>query len=260
MNIITFETLARKNPFSVHSVLIRRDVFNVVGLFDETLRHCQDWDLWGRVFRCGFRLIPEPAPFAVYRMVRTSLSIRHDTFWRAGIKVLQRLYCEDNRCQNPVQIWINGADKMQYPVSIKNWSLYCLPRAILTGDFETVEEIMAAITSDPNALPKADEIANALLRGLVIWNPDGPRIFPVVWNSRRGLVLDILTRISMASSRNPAYVSEALGRFLWGVQRNIGIRESLRISATIRYVPRFVCKAVERRTRRLFLSPTKQLS
>ena len=31
-------------------------------------------------------------------------------------------------------------------------------------------------------------------------------------------------RISMAL-RNPAYVSEALGRLLWGVQRTIGIRE-----------------------------------
>ena len=134
-----------KNPFAVHSVLIRRDVFDVVGLFDETLRHCHDWDLWGRVFRCGFRLIPVPAPFAVYRMVRTSLSTRHDTFWRAGIKVLKRLYSEDSRCQNPFRFgFMARIDAV--PGFRKEMEPILSTKGNFVRGFPGVEEIMAAIT------------------------------------------------------------------------------------------------------------------
>ena len=31
------------------SVLIKREVFNKVGLFDESFRNCQDWDMWLRI-------------------------------------------------------------------------------------------------------------------------------------------------------------------------------------------------------------------
>jgi glycosyltransferase involved in cell wall biosynthesis len=248
---VTFNRVALDNPFPIHSVLIRRDVLDVVGLFDETLQHCQDWDLWGRVFRCGFRLIPVPGPFAVYRMVRTSLSARHNTFWRTGLRVLQRLYAEDSRCQNPVQDWVKGADKSQYPLSIKTWASYCLPRAISSGDSETVEEIMETMTSMPNALPEAHEIAHALLRGLVLWNPDGPRTFPALWQLRRDLILGVLTRIGEASTK-PVYVSDALGRFLCGVQRILGTRELLRISATIpSYLLPMVFKLSQHKAKRL---------
>jgi hypothetical protein len=250
---ITFEKIALGNKLTVHSVLIRRDVLNIVGAFDETLQHCQDWDLWGRLFRCGFRLIPVPGAFAVYRMVRTSLSTRHGTFWRSGIKVLQRMHQQDKRCRSPLPIWANGADKRQYPVAIKSWGLYCLPRAILTGDLETVNEIVAAFTSEPRALPEAHESGSTLLRGLVICHPDGPGTFPAVWNSRAGLVLDVVTRIGVGS-RNSDYVNDTLGRLLWGVQRTIGIRASMRMSSTMRYVPRFLCKELGRRTRRLLLT------
>ena len=248
---ITFERVALDNPFHVPSVLIRRDVFNVVGLFDETLGHCHDWDLWGRVFRCGFRLMPVPGAFAVYRMVRTSLSARHNTFWKTGLRVLQRLYAEDSRCQNPVQDWAKGADKSQYPLSIKTWASYCLPRAISSGDSETVEEIMETMTSKPNALPEAHEIAQALLQGLVLWNPDGPRSFPALWHLRRDLILGVLTRIGEASTK-PVYVSEALGRFLYGVQRVLGTREFLRISATVpSYLLPIVFKLSHHKVKRL---------
>lgn len=254
---INFKKMALSNRFPVHSVLIRRHVFDVVGLFDEMLRHCQDWDLWGRICRCGFRLVPVQEPFAVYRMVHRSLSARHDTFWRTGTQVLERLYSEDNRCQKPVQIWVNGADKNQYPLSIKSLALYCLPRAILSGDSETVEEIMTMVTSDPNALPEVHEMAGALLQGLVICNPDGPRSVPVVWPGRRDLILGVLTRIGKASS-NPVYVSDVLGRFLWGVQRILGTRESLRIGATVSsYMLPLVFRVAERRTRRLLHVPER---
>jgi glycosyltransferase involved in cell wall biosynthesis len=256
---IDFPTIALGNQFPVHAVLIRRDVLNVVGLFDETLKHCQDWDLWGRVLRCGFELVPEQRPFAVYRMVRASLSARHNTFWRAGTEVLQRLYSKDHRCPSPVEVWVHGADRVQYPLSVKKWALYCLPRAILSGDTEMVEEILAALSSDPNALPEPRELAGALFRGLVMWNPDGRRTCTTVWHLRQNLIVRVLTRIGKAA-RKRAYVSDVLGDFLWRVQRTLGVRESLRISATVRYVPRFVFKEAERRTRRWLQGPTNRLT
>ncbi len=37
------------------SVMVRRDVFEIVGMFDETLPSCQDWDMWTRILVNGFK-------------------------------------------------------------------------------------------------------------------------------------------------------------------------------------------------------------
>ncbi len=43
------------------TVAVRRQCFEEVGLFDETLPSCQDWDMWIRLAkRCRFRAIPRP--------------------------------------------------------------------------------------------------------------------------------------------------------------------------------------------------------
>jgi hypothetical protein len=147
---------------------------------------------------------------------------------------------------------------MQYPVSVKKWSLHCLTRAISSGDSQAVEEIMSTISAEPIALPEPHEIANGLLQALVVRNPEGPRNFLALWNAREVQILGILERISIAL-KSPTYVSDALGRLLWSVQKTIGIRETLRINATIRYVPPFILKEVQRRSLRVFLSPSKDL-
>ena len=44
-----FEQLIQHMPFVPSGVVVRRTVFDQVGMFDETLRRAQDWDLWYRI-------------------------------------------------------------------------------------------------------------------------------------------------------------------------------------------------------------------
>ena len=41
------------NPFVPTAVMFRKQWIDRVGLFDETLRACEDWDLWLRMANAG---------------------------------------------------------------------------------------------------------------------------------------------------------------------------------------------------------------
>src|SRR6187549_1158530 len=71
-----FERLAMYNLFSIHSCLVRRDLFNSIGGFDTGLLTCEDWDVWQRLARTGAKFVPADGGLALYRMRATSLSHR----------------------------------------------------------------------------------------------------------------------------------------------------------------------------------------
>jgi len=55
-----FEQMVRNNLFWTSSLLVRKEAFILAGMFDPTLRRCQDYDLWLRI--CYYnqcRFIPE---------------------------------------------------------------------------------------------------------------------------------------------------------------------------------------------------------
>lgn len=55
------------------STMIKRECFEVVGMFDESLKHCHDSDMW---FRIGerYRMLRIPSPLVKYRIGNESLS------------------------------------------------------------------------------------------------------------------------------------------------------------------------------------------
>jgi glycosyltransferase involved in cell wall biosynthesis len=55
------------NPLHVGSVLLRRGWQERVGLFDESLRSYEDWDLWLRLARAGCKMGWVPQPVSLYR-------------------------------------------------------------------------------------------------------------------------------------------------------------------------------------------------
>lgn len=67
-------------PFNVHSVVLRRSLLDACGGFDETLRHgAEDWDLWFRLLRHGYRFEPTHHLVGAYRQHRTSMFRTHQT-------------------------------------------------------------------------------------------------------------------------------------------------------------------------------------
>lgn len=94
-----FHTLLRCNSGPPNTFVVRREVLARVGLFDASLRACEDWDFWLRVAASGatFRLVPDMR--SVYRVTPGSLSKNLELMWRTGRVVLGRSRCQHPHCR-----------------------------------------------------------------------------------------------------------------------------------------------------------------
>ena len=80
------------NPFVPSSVVIRRSWFETVGLFDETLRACEDWDLLLRMASAGCQFAWVEQPVAAYRFHLGQMTRDSDRMRNAIIKTLGKFY------------------------------------------------------------------------------------------------------------------------------------------------------------------------
>ena len=69
-----FEALVRRDCHVFVSVTARREALEAVGPFDESLRSCEDFDLWLRLTAAGHRIGYHPKILVHYRKHRESLS------------------------------------------------------------------------------------------------------------------------------------------------------------------------------------------
>lgn len=60
--------LATTNAINGCTVMMRRDIFDIVGVFNESLRYTQDYDFWARVVLSGIRIDYLSLPLTEYRM------------------------------------------------------------------------------------------------------------------------------------------------------------------------------------------------
>ncbi len=72
------------------SIFLRRRVFEAVGLFDEALHACEDWDVWLRITK-KFRIIHNPGILTRHRIVAGSMSTDPFRMLTARLAVLNKL-------------------------------------------------------------------------------------------------------------------------------------------------------------------------
>lgn len=82
--------LLLKNIGPPNTFVVRREVLSQVGLFDVSLRSCEDWDLWLRIAGRGGKFGLARDMRSVYRMVPGSMSKNVEVMWRAGRAVILR--------------------------------------------------------------------------------------------------------------------------------------------------------------------------
>ncbi|MEW6455194.1 MAG: glycosyltransferase [Acidobacteriota bacterium] len=83
---ITHEDLLNRNLFTVISALARRECFEKVGLFDENLTSCEDYDMWLRIskhYKIGYidkyvakyRIASSMMSADIFRMVKNEVAV-----------------------------------------------------------------------------------------------------------------------------------------------------------------------------------------
>jgi GT2 family glycosyltransferase len=76
---VNFESLVRQKCVVMTCVTARISAIRGAGMFDESLRSCEDFDLWLRIVRNGGRIVYHERPLVLYRRHEGSLS--SDRVW-----------------------------------------------------------------------------------------------------------------------------------------------------------------------------------
>ena len=76
--MVDWTTYTGDCPFNVHSVVVRKSLLDACGGFDESIRDgAEDWDLWLRLLRHGYRFAPNLRLMGAYRQRRASMTDTH---------------------------------------------------------------------------------------------------------------------------------------------------------------------------------------
>jgi glycosyltransferase involved in cell wall biosynthesis len=94
------DAIAKGNDAPVLSVFIKRDFFNMLGLFDTTLKSAEDWDMWIRAAKNeGKRKIIYKALVSV-RHLQNSMTRNPWRMYENTVEVIKRVPLKDNRISN----------------------------------------------------------------------------------------------------------------------------------------------------------------
>jgi glycosyltransferase involved in cell wall biosynthesis len=76
---VSFDTLVRQQCVVMTCVTARMSAIRAAGMFDESIRSCEDFELWVRIVKNGDRIVYHRKPLALYRRHEGSLS--SDRIW-----------------------------------------------------------------------------------------------------------------------------------------------------------------------------------
>ena len=103
------EELLICNIFPVHAVIIKKACLERIGEFDESLRTCEDWDLWLRAAMAGARFGRVVAPLATYVLRPNSISKDYLRMVCGGKRVLEKVESQVRGRTNLELCWSQGA-------------------------------------------------------------------------------------------------------------------------------------------------------
>jgi glycosyltransferase involved in cell wall biosynthesis len=111
-----FHNLLERNLWPCHAVMVRKAAIDSVGVFDESLRSCEDWDLWLRVASTGTKFAPVRGEFACYRRHSDCMSNNGRRMLETGFAVIEKNLQWHRSCRACKAAAVQGR---------KRWCLHC---------------------------------------------------------------------------------------------------------------------------------------
>ena len=102
-----------------HALIFKRSLFTNAGYFDETMRSCEDWDMWLRITATGARFKRIDGFFACYRMQPESMTCNYNRMLSHGYRVITKHSHLHKNCQSCIQAAQHGKRNFSYYV----WNL-----------------------------------------------------------------------------------------------------------------------------------------
>jgi len=161
-----FHTFARYSLFPIHACIVRRSLVQQVGGWDESLRTCEEWDLWQRIARTGANYGVLREVLALYRMSHNSLSVNGVQMFSDGLRVLLQGHSPDPRVPNALPAHTNGLPRQEL-LSQKFYFL-CWCAALEIGNGCDARPLLALLKD--HTCPQLDphRVALAIFRAAVL--------------------------------------------------------------------------------------------
>jgi glycosyltransferase involved in cell wall biosynthesis len=148
----SLDSLLEKNAIFV-SVGIRRDALERVGLFDESMRGAEDYDLWIRMLESGFRVAWNPIPLVRYRVSAESLSADTSRQAQYVARVLENAVTRG--ALTPTQVMIAKRQaKYQRALALASAVYRQRSRASLTEAVRAAPLLIEVLIRHPSLLPQ----------------------------------------------------------------------------------------------------------
>jgi glycosyltransferase involved in cell wall biosynthesis len=151
---VTFERLVRQECNVMVSVLAKREVLVAAGLFDESLRSSEDFDLWLRVVKGGWKIGYHREPLVRSRLRSSSLSADGVSMCQHILRVLDKVRREMALTSSEIALI---AERRGYFAALLR--LHQGKRAFFAGDHKEAVEALA----EANTVLRRRKIAAALL-------------------------------------------------------------------------------------------------
>ena len=127
--VVSIASLVSQQCNVMVSVLARRDVLVAAGLFDESLRSSEDFDMWLRVVHGGWRIGYHRRPLVRSRLRRESLSANGVSMCQHIVRVLDKAARELNL--QPADRTLIAARRKEFTALLR---LHEAKRAFVAGD------------------------------------------------------------------------------------------------------------------------------
>lgn len=223
---VTFENLCYSNKIQVPAIMVEKHAVEKAGLFDESMRRCEDWDLWIRLHRAGYRLARIGRPLAVYRDTDTGLSHAHFEQWQAACRVIDLSHSRDTRCPGCLPEHRDGPGEENRLAAYHHCNTNALRFSLARGDDAGAIRIAAELDRRKLPVPEPGWLVYALLFSLRYYPNFYDRV-SVQWKGFRTTLDTVLSHLAAASGRR-WYARDFLCALLFRLPDHVNRRPVLR--------------------------------